>query len=521
MAVREFLEHVNQMYCDLHIDPATVDHIYTATSQIVQQVKDEIGRRKPHLNVKEIISVGSFAEGTKNCSPNEFDFMVCLDFLSRKENVRIEGVDGCQPGYMVAFLNASVLNDDAMVYVIRKLYENVCCIHHEGLRVEFIEVLQEVITSLSMKKIVTPKGFLVIKGSEFLSVRLEWHKFKDEYKGPDIYNGLCQRDLPFQESYLLDIDVDIMPAVSVEDLSLLSPLHGFPSHLNGIVENQKFHLVCKVSGQSPNAPYLHISHATTEVFLVRHLHPIHKQCYKLLKYLLTHGTDINRPIKDISLSSYVFKNAVLFHEYDKLCSGTPDTVTCCIEIIRYIRARLRKGVFPSFLMRTTNVWGQCYKFPLSYCWRPTDLPQEICLFDCFFILWFQLWRQFLGKTLTIFQKIEMQLQTTEPEFQSSGISPDDPVSDCNEIVEYVPNKYDAFLDEFEVLRKDALIITTEYSQNESDAKTINSVGKPPSEGVWELVLPKFPEFLTRIESVCNRKLSIPKDNFEELETLDS
>lgn len=115
----------------------------------------------------------------------------------------------------------------------------------------------------------------------------------------------------------------------------------------------------------------------------------------------------------------------------------------------------------------------------------------------------------------------MQLQTTEPEFQSSGISPDDPVSNFNEIVEYVPNKYDAFLDEFEVLRKDALIITTEYSQNESDAKTINSVGKPPSEGVWELVLPKFPEFLTRIESVCNRKLSIPKDNFEELETLDS
>ena len=88
-------------------------------------------------------------------------------------------------------------------------------------------------------------------------------------------------------------------------------------------------------------------------------------------------------------------------------------------------------------------------------------------------------------------------------------------------MEYVPNKCDPFLQEFEVLRKDALIITTEYSQNESDAKTINSVGKPPSERVWELVLPKFPEFLTRIESVCDRKVSIPKENFEDLETLDS
>lgn len=521
MALREFLEHVDQMYCDLHIDPATVDHIYAATKQIVQQVMDEMGRRKPHLSIKEVISVGSFEEGTKNCSPNEFDFMVCFDFLSRKETVQIESVNGCQPGYMVAFLNVSVVNDDAMVNVIRKLYENVCCIHHEGLRAYFIEVLKEVTTSLLMKKIVTPQGILVLKGSEFLSLRLEWHKFKEEYKGPDIYNGLCQRDLPFQESYSLDIDVDIMPAVSVEDLSLLSHLHGFPSHLNGIIENQKFHLVCKISGQSPDAPYLHISHATTEVFLVRHLHPIHKQCYKILKYLLTHGTEINRPIKDISLSSYVFKNAVLFHEYDKLCSGTPDTATCCIEIIRYIRAQLRKGVFPSFLMRTTNVWGQCYKFPLSYCWKPMDLPEEICLFDCFFVLWFQLLRQFLGKALTIFQKIEMQLQTTGTECQSRGISPDDHLSSTNEIVEYVPNKYDPFIHEFEVLRKDVLIITTKYSQNESNAKTINHVGKPPSERVWEMVLPRFPEFLTRIESVCNRKVSILKENFEELETLDS
>lgn len=519
MALREFLEHVDQRYCDLHVDPATVDQIYIATKRIVQQVMDEIGKRRPHLSIKEVISVGSFQEGTKNCSPNEFDFMVCFDFLSRKENVQIESVAGCQPGYMTAFLNASVVNDD-MVYVIRKLYENVCCIHHEGLRSEFIKVLKEVTTSLLMKKIVMPQGVLVLKGSKYLSLRLEWHKFKEEYKGPDIYNGLCQSDVPFEESYSLDIDVDVMPAVSVENLSLLSHLHGFPSHINGIIENQKFHLVCKVSGQSPNAPYLHISHATTEVFLVRHLHPIHKQCYKLLKYLLTQGTEINRPIKDISLSSYVFKNAILFHEYDKLCSGKPDTVTCSIEIIRYIRAQLRKGIFPSFLMRTTNVWGQCYKFPVSYGWKPMDLPKEICLFDCFFVLWFQLLRQILGKALIIFRKIEMQLQTTGTEFQSRGSSPDDRLSSTNEIVEYVPNKYDPFLHEFEVLRKEVLIITTKYSQNESNAETINNRGKPPSERVWEMVLPKFPEFLTRIESVCDVKVSLPKENFEELETLD-
>lgn len=525
MALREFLEHVDQMYCGLHKDPVTVDHIYRATSQIVQHVMDGIGRIKPHLNVKEVLSVGSFAEETKICSPNEFDFMVCFDFLSRKENVRIEGTDGCQPGYMVAFLNAAC-HDDTLVHVTRKLYEDICCIHHEGLRAEFVEALREVIKSLSMKKIVTPHGIMAIKDSEFLSIRLEWHKFKGEYQGPEIYSGLCGRDLPLNTSYSLDIDVDIMPAVSVDDFSLLSDIHGFPEHMFGIMENQRFHLVCKVSGQLSHAPYLHISHASTEVFLVRHVHPIHKQCYKLLKYLLTHGTDINRPLKAINLSSYVLKTAVLFHEYDKLCSGTPNTVKCCIAIIRYIRARLRKGEFPSFLMRKTNVWGQCYKIPVAFNWRPTSLTEEICSFDWCFVLWFQFWRQFLGKTLTIFQKIERQLQTTEPESQSSIIPPDDSLANSmcrsQEVAEYIPNKYDPFLDEFAILRKDALFITTaDYSWNDGNMKIINMPGKPPSERVWELVLPKFPEYLSRIESVCKRKVSIPKEDFEELEDLDS
>ena len=107
MALTMFLEHVERNFCDLsyHCNAETMDHMYRATQLIVEQVVDDIGRIKPHLNVKEVISIGSFAEGTKICSPNEFDFLACFDFLSKKENVRIEGTEGCQPGYMVAFLN--------------------------------------------------------------------------------------------------------------------------------------------------------------------------------------------------------------------------------------------------------------------------------------------------------------------------------------------------------------------------------------------------------------------------------
>ena len=514
MTLTKFLEHVEKTNCDLHFDPVTVNHIYRATNLIVQHVVDEIGRIKSHLTVKEVLSIGSFPEGTKIGSPNEFDFMVCFDFLSRRETVRIEGTEGCQPGYMVAFLSS---NDDSMLDMTRPLYADICCIHHKGLRAEYESTLYEVTKSLSMKKIVTPHGILVIKGARFLTLKLEWCKFKVEYNGSEIYSGLCGQDMPFETSYFLDIDVDIMPAISVEDFSLLSDLHGFPKHITGIMESLKFYLVSKVSGQSPNAPYLHISHAPTDVFLVNHLHPIHKRCYKVLKYLLTHGTHINQPQGAINLSSYMFKTAVLYHEFDKLCTGTPDIVKCCREIISFIRDRLRKGIFPAFLMRSINVWGQCYTLPDSIHWSLTNLDPDICSFDWCLVLWFQFLRQCLAKALKIFQKVEMQLQIIEEESNSTcsstsvDNSPSNSLPRTQLLVEYVPNEYDPFLDEFAVLRGDMLVITTKFSQG-----AVSVVGKPPSDRVWELVLPKFPEFLSRIEVKCDRKVSIQRETLEEV-----
>lgn len=577
LSIKEFLEHVDKFYCGLHMDPITTDHIYQATRQTVQLIVKAIGEKRTHLNSNEIISVGSFIEGTKICSPNEFDFMVVLDFLSK--NVRVESTDGCQPGYMVAFLNACS-HDITMISMIRLLYETICCVHHEGLWESFVDALSSVIETFTMKKYVTPKGYLVIKGSKFLSLKLEFHKFKNDYTGP--YMGLCDQDFPKETSFFLsDIDVDVMPAVAVNDFSVLSALHGFPCHVTAILGSPRFHLVCKKSGQYPSAPYLNISHATTEVFLIKHLHPVHRKCYKVLKYLLTHGMSVNHPLKPINLSSYWYKNAVLYHEYDKLCSGSPDIVACCIDIIRYIRARLREGFYPPFLMRTTNIWGHCYKCLVFYSWRPKDIPKEICTFDWCVVLWFHLWRQFLAQALIIFRKVaeettdsaqesdtsglldeslpdpihqsqvlshEVAEQSTEPVQSETSCLTDDSLPgpihhsqealqhkaeqtiECaqskasglphdslpgQEVLSYIPHKFDAFLAEFETLRNDALNILTEYPKSNINSEIINTAVKVPSKRIWDLVLPSFPEYLSLIESICNRNVSIPKENFED------
>lgn len=90
------------------------------------------------------------------------------------------------------------------------------------------------------------------------------------------------------------------------------------------------------------------------------------------------------------------------------------------------------------------------------------------------------------------------------------------MSQTRDLVEYVPNRYDSFLAEFEVLREDAFVITTKYSKDAKDTQTFSFISRCPSEKVWELVLPKFPEYLSRIESVCSREMSIPKEEFEEV-----
>lgn len=37
----------------------------------------------------------------------------------------------------------------------------------------------------------------------------------------------------------------------------------------------------------------------------------------------------------------------------------------------------------------------------------------------------------------------------------------------------------------------------------------------PSETLWQRVLPSFPEYLAKFEEICERKLSIPKEELDE------
>lgn len=106
------------------------------------------------------------------------------------------------------------------------------------------------------KKIVILYGVMVIKGLDYLVLKLEWYKFKENYEGFEIYSGFCERDLILIIFYLLDISVDIMLVVFVEDFFFLSDIYGFFRYVFGMIGNLKFYFVCKVLGQFFNVFYL-------------------------------------------------------------------------------------------------------------------------------------------------------------------------------------------------------------------------------------------------------------------------
>ncbi|XP_060081832.1 uncharacterized protein LOC132561119 [Ylistrum balloti] len=556
MALQAFLQYIDDRYSDLHMDISVVEHMYRATKDIVQYLVAKIGELDPCLTVNEILSVGSFVEKTKIRSPNEFDFMVCLDFLSNEDVVKIEAQEGCDPGYMIAFLKSHPKN---MKRTAMQLYGDVWCIHPDGLRAEYNRLLTEVFNTIKDYKVITPHGAMKVRGSFHLALKLEWIRFRSEYTGDDVFNGLSQTDIPFDGAHRLPVDVDIMPAVRVENASLATTLSGFPRHMADVVTSQGFHLIYKASGHDSNTPFLQTSFAASEVVLVQKLHPIHKQCYRILKYLLTDGTNVNKQNKNISLSSYMFKTAVLFHEYDGLCRGVPDIVKCSLNLINYVKDNFGLGLMPTFFMRNRNTWGKSYRIPIMYSWNPSGLPHEVSRDELCVIMWMEVWRQILNKAILIFQNI-CRYNATKTALQSSGqnnvyqrnndsntvtenihktVSHTDSVKEKESKGDCQSNTYnethgeEASSANKTCHRPGTGVLLYQFTANDNFVEafqklrnTICSVtGLPPEKAlaaqtepeIWKLVVPKFSEYHAVMEKACQEKIDIPNEEPMNLE----
>lgn len=91
----KFLERVYKEKCIFQLDPEELKDIENKTFQILRDILDNVGRANPAFKIGKIIKSGSIYEGTKVGPPDEFDFMIIFENLSRNETIELQ--KGCTP----------------------------------------------------------------------------------------------------------------------------------------------------------------------------------------------------------------------------------------------------------------------------------------------------------------------------------------------------------------------------------------------------------------------------------------
>lgn len=236
----------------------------------------------------------------------------------------------------------------------------------------------------------------------------------------------------------LEIDVDLMPCLMIDDVKLVTDLEYFPAKFKELAQERGCHIVLKACEVETPPLCMQISFASSEVLLMKNLHQVHIQCYKILKYLLIKDTNLNKPIKCLIFSSYTLKMAMLYHQYEGLCDQPPELTKCTFSVIKYLIDGFRKGVMPTFFMRDLNVWGVGYRIPVYSGWVPEGINEDKCC-RAFWsqILWLEFWRKVLERTIEIFQRI----QNIDPDdlFKKDDNNPShntekDSVNDENDVI---------------------------------------------------------------------------------------
>ena len=254
--------------------------------------------------MEKILPVGSFFEKTKICAPNEFDFDIKLNVG------KIDIYQGCRPGRVQVTFESS---RQKWLEILGTLF----C--------SMIDAALKTMTSAE-KNIRRESGTLHItsKGEAGTQARLQF-----EWKGT---------------SHEFDIYVDVVPSIPCTDIFIaeLAKNEHFPSSFHQLVKDQPCYLVPKPC--SPNCQKcFHVSFSQAELYLMQSLDDEHRECYRVMKWLLAHHD------KSI-LHTYQLKTAVLYHVYNSNCQSKGCIDKCVLAMLAFLLDNYNKLKMPNFFM---------------------------------------------------------------------------------------------------------------------------------------------------------------------------
>lgn len=356
MSLSKFLHWLHEKFCSFKVSSSEVSDIessvYEGLSALLQKgqtlkvdipfygiavPRDKDDEVKPYRDlfcVEKIIPVGSFFEKTKICTPNEFDFDIKLNV----GNIDIH--QGCRPGRVQVTFESS---RQKWLEILGRLF----C--------SMIEAALKAMTSAE-KTIRRDSGTLHITSQGISAGTQARLQFK--WKGA---------------SREFDIHVDVVPSIPCTDIFIaeLAKNEHFPSSFHQLVKDQPCYLVPKPC--SPNCQKcFHVSFSQAELYLMQSLDDGHRECYRIMKWLLVHHEDI--------LYTYQLKMAVLDHVYNSNCQSKGCIDECVLAMLAFLLENYNELKMPNFFMHdccsiTKDGEGkQCY---LDYLVDATGLDMSL------------------------------------------------------------------------------------------------------------------------------------------------
>ena len=295
--------------------------------KMVHNIAKEAYRADSGLTLREIIPVGSMAEGTRIILPNEFDFMIVVDRIDA-DDVR------------------DTISDSKGTFVRMKIEcrEENCMYSIEDPSVDYISAFGSE-CNCHLAKLTKEMCLYSILCATADKILEDGHSYSSESHPGKLQLIECKRHLPAltltllwkacdveDEPIQMEISVDLVVMVELEiDACFLDRTDVFHQHFyNELNAIKKVHIR---HDWYLNYVGFRVSFVFTELQLIRDDSETHKTCYKLLKYIYRTN---NIPFERFC-SSFLLKNLLLQHA---VCCEGGGLGWCLLKILGELRDKL-------------------------------------------------------------------------------------------------------------------------------------------------------------------------------------
>lgn len=328
-------ETLNRFYTDLlskeiclSQGETEVNDILAAVTKMVEGLAEKVGEIDERLKISDVILVGSAKEKTQIVVPCEYDFQLKLDVLSKPGVVSL--VRGCPDSNCYVHVK---LEDDQVLSLfedlthdghIRATQDYQSYIYRKnGLRQLFWKTLQKAAIRCSRLEVKLESGYLLFKKTTI-------------YKHGPVYAAIFKW-YSHQSKKCMDVTVDLCPVVRLDGMfdKVISPENVICmtyykyAQRKGIISL----LPCMRGCACRFGLCFKIIFTEIEVLLMEKISEHHKQCYKVLKYLINGRPDL--PKTEVALvplspgvHSYALKVLVWNHHFVNMCSEDICMASC-------------------------------------------------------------------------------------------------------------------------------------------------------------------------------------------------